>query len=58
MVSALAVDGRAGPDLPAEFRIPERVQPRRDRQSPLPEEWSEGAEPFREIFREIEKLFK
>ena len=33
-------------------------QPRRDRQSPLPEEWSEGAEPLREIIRQLEKLFE
>ena len=58
MVPALAVDGRAGPALPAEFHVPERVQPRRERQSPLPDDWSEGAEPLREIIREIEKLFE
>ena len=58
MVPALALDGRVGPALPAEFHVPERAQPRRERQSPLPEEWSEGAEPLREIIREIEKLFE
>jgi penicillin-binding protein 1A len=58
MASALAVDGRAGPDLPAEFQIPERVQPRKDRESPLPKEWSEGAEPLRKIIIELEKLFE
>jgi penicillin-binding protein 1A len=58
MVSALAVDGRAGPQLPEEFRIPEPVQPRRERESPLPEEWTEGADPLRQVIREIEKLFE
>ena len=58
MVPALALDGRVGPALPAEFHVPERAQPRRERQSPLPDEWSEGAEPLREIIREIEKLFE
>ncbi|NUS99365.1 MAG: penicillin-binding protein [Sphingomonas sp.] len=58
MVSALAVDGRTGPPLPSEFRVPDRVEPRRERQSPLPEEWSKGAEPLREIIREIEKLLQ
>ena len=58
MVSALSVDGRSGPDLPDEFRIPERIEPRRERESPLPEEWSEGAEPLREVIRELEKLFE
>ena len=58
MVSALAVDGRAGPDLPAGFRVPERAQPRRERESPLPEDWSKGAEPLRQIVRELEKFFE
>ena len=58
MVSALAVDGRSGPDLPDEFRIPQRTEPRRNRESPLPEEWSEGAEPLREVIRELERLFE
>ena len=53
MVSALAVDGRAGPPLPVGFRPPEK----REKQSPLPEEWSEDAEPLRQIIRQIERLF-
>ena len=31
--SALAVDGRVGPALPAEFRVPERAQPSRERRA-------------------------
>ena len=58
MVSALAVDGRAGPRLPAEFRIPEKARPERKKESPLPEEWTEGAEPLRQILKELEKLFE
>ena len=58
MVSALAVDGRAGPKLPEEFRVPQRIEPRPERQSPLPKEWTEGAEPLRQLLREIEKLFE
>ena len=58
MVSALAVDGRAGPKLPAEFRIPQRVQPEPKKESPLPREWTEGAEPIRELLKEIEKLLE
>jgi penicillin-binding protein 1A len=58
MVSAVAVDGRAGPPLPGEFKIPEQVRPRKERESPLPEEWSKGAEPLRKVLREIEKLFE
>ena len=55
MVPALAVDGKAGPPLPAGFRIPEKQQP--TKKSPLPEEWSEGAEPLRQIIRKLEQLF-
>ena len=56
MAPALAVDGRAGPPLPGEFRLPER-RPRREQQSPLPREWSEPAEPLRELFEHLEELF-
>ena len=55
MVPALAVDGKAGPPLPAGFRIPEKRQP--TTKSPLPEAWSEGAEPLRQIIRKLEQLF-
>jgi penicillin-binding protein 1A len=58
MVSAVAVDGRAGPPLPGEFKIPEQVKPRRERESPLPEDWTKDAEPLRKVLREIEKLFE
>ena len=58
MVSALAVDGRAGPRLPAEFRIPEKAKPERRKESPLPKEWTEGAEPLRQVLKELEKLFE
>ncbi len=57
LVSALAVDGRAGPQLPGEFQIP-KPAPKHEKQSPLPEEWSKGAEPLRQVIREIEKLFE
>ncbi len=55
MVPAIAVDGRAGPPLPVQFRAPQR---RKARQSPLPEEWTEGAEPFREVIEQIENMFE
>jgi penicillin-binding protein 1A len=58
MVPALAIDGRTGPQLPGEFRIPERTKPRKERESPLPEDWTKDAEPLRKVFREIEKLFE
>jgi penicillin-binding protein 1A len=57
MVPALAVDGRAGPPLPATFNAPQR-QPRPQPKSPLPPEWSERARPLRELFRQVERLFE
>ena len=58
MVSALAVDGRRGPDLPSEFRPPQR--PEREEpdklQSPLPPEWSDATRPLREAARQLEDL--
>jgi penicillin-binding protein 1A len=57
MVSALAIDGRAGPERPGEFQFP-RPGPRHEKQSPLPEEWSKRAEPLRQVIRELEKLFE
>ncbi|MFL6723087.1 MAG: transglycosylase domain-containing protein [Sphingomicrobium sp.] len=53
MGSAIAIDGRRGPPLPAGFRVPER---RQERKSPLPDEWSEGGETLRSIFKAIERL--
>jgi penicillin-binding protein 1A len=51
MTSALAVDRQRGPDLPNEFRSPQRRQapePPKDLQSPLPPEWSDGTKDLRE----------
>jgi penicillin-binding protein 1A len=54
MVSALAIDHRAGPPLPSEFRLPQR-QPRRE--SPLPEDWSDGAKDLRDLADDLANLF-
>lgn len=58
MTSALAVDGRRGPDLPVEFRPPQH--PASDRsgelKSPLPPEWSDATRPLREAARQLEEL--
>ncbi|HEX6604445.1 MAG TPA: transglycosylase domain-containing protein [Sphingomicrobium sp.] len=54
MTSALAVDGRRGPPLPPEFRIPQRKPA--EKKSPLPEEWSDGARPLRDLGKAIEDL--
>ena len=55
MTSALAVDGYRSPDLPREFRAPERREERQ--QSPLPPEWSDGTRRFRALARRLEELF-
>ena len=55
MGSAIAIDGRKGPPLPAGFKVPER-KPRRERQSPLPDDWSEGGETFRAILKMVERI--
>jgi len=57
MVPALSIDGRAGPHLPTEFRVPQRRLPQSEQKSPLPREWSQPSEPLRKIFEELEKLF-
>ena len=41
MVSALAVDGSRGPPLPRDYRRKSLPKPQPERQSPLPEEWSD-----------------
>jgi penicillin-binding protein 1A len=59
MTSALAVDHRRGPDLPSEFRLPQRQpepeQPR-DLKSPLPPEWSDATKRLREVRDALDQL--
>jgi len=55
MAPAIAIDGRRGPPLPAEFRLPQRREPE-ERKSPLPDEWSDGGEAIREIIEAVERL--
>jgi penicillin-binding protein 1A len=55
MVSALAVDGRRGPPLPAEFR--RSPQPRQhELKSPIPPEWSDAAKPLRNLREALQEL--
>jgi len=56
MAPALAIDGRAGPDLPVEFRVP--APERRERQSPLPDDWSNGTRAIRDLFEQIGELIE
>ena len=58
MAPAISVDGRSGPPLPRQFRIPERPRPDREPQSPLPPDWSEPTKGLRELFDELERLFQ
>ena len=55
MTSALAVDGYRGPDLPDDFRLPERRE--EETESPLPEECSDRTKRLRELAERLEKLF-
>jgi len=57
MASAIAIDGRRGPPLPAGFQVPQRREPdRQQRKSPVPDEWSEGGKAIREIIDMVEQL--
>ena len=58
MVSALSVDGRLGPPLPADFRVPERPRPQDRKQSPLPSDWSESTKDLRDIWDALERIFE
>ena len=55
MTSAVAIDGSRGPELPANFRR-QALPDRRDRQSPLPPEWSDGTKRLRELVKSFEDL--
>ena len=55
MASALSIDGRRGPALPYQpRRAPQPDAP--ERQSPLPEAWSEPGRAIEEVFRTLEEL--
>ena len=48
MTSAVSIDRRRGPPLPAEFRVPER-KPAPEKKSPLPEDWSNATKDLRDV---------
>jgi penicillin-binding protein 1A len=62
MVPALAIDRRAGPALPRTFRVPQAPQApqpptrRKEKQSPLPEDWSERTRGLRELVEQLEEI--
>ncbi len=57
MTSALSVDGRAGPPLPRDYRRRSLPVPEREKQSPLPDEWSEPGEAIRRVADILEEIF-
>jgi hypothetical protein len=56
MASALAVDGRRGPPLPRDYRRKSLPKPQPEKQSPLPEEWSEPEQAIRAIADALDEL--
>ena len=60
MSSAVAIDGRRGPPLPAVYRDRPRPELPRPAQnpSPLPEDWSEATRPLREVGRALKKMLE
>jgi penicillin-binding protein 1A len=58
MVSALAIDRRRGPELPAEFRIRPQRQERDEFESSLPPEWSDGTKDLRDLANAVEGLLQ
>jgi len=59
MSSALSIDGRAGPPLPATYRNRPRMEPERPagHPSPLPDDWSDGTRPLRELAKTLQNIF-
>ena len=60
MSSALSIDNRPGPPLPANYRnrpAPQEQAPARH-PSPLPDNWSEGTKPLRDFAREIVNMLE
>jgi len=59
MAPALAVDRRPGPPLPRTFRVPPPQPPqRREKKSPLPEDWSDRTRGLRELVRQLDDMIE
>ena len=58
MISALAVDGARGPDLPRSFNTRPGDVPNEPSQSPLPSSWSDATKDLREFAEELGILEK
>jgi penicillin-binding protein 1A len=61
MSSALSIDHRQGPPLPSGYRSRPAPQPQQDQParhpSPLPDDWSDGTKPLRDLAKAIENIF-
>jgi penicillin-binding protein 1A len=58
MSSALSIDNRQGPPLPANYRnrpAPQEKVPARH-PSPLPDDWSDGTKPLRDLVKTIQEM--
>ena len=59
MSPALAIDGRTSTSLPSDYRVPRRLPPREERQSPLPEDWTlPPPEWIEDVARQVERMFQ
>ena len=56
MASAVSIDHRRGPDLPTEFRVPQR-RPETTRKSPLPDDWSDATKGLRDMADDLGNFF-
>jgi penicillin-binding protein 1A len=56
MTSAIAVDGRRGPPLPRDYRRQSLPRPEPEKESPLPEEWSDPGKAIRAIAETLDEL--
>ena len=56
MASAIAVDGRSGPPLPRDYRRKSLPKPEPEKQSPLPEEWSDPGKAIRAIADTLDEI--
>jgi penicillin-binding protein 1A len=61
MSSALSIDHRLGPPLPSGYRTRRPLQPQQDQParhpSPLPDDWSDGTKPLRDLAKVLENIF-
>ncbi|MGN6496206.1 MAG: hypothetical protein ACTHK5_02555 [Tsuneonella sp.] len=60
MSSALSIDNRPGPPLPAGYRNRPAQQEQLPARhpSPLPDDWSDSTRPLRDLAKMIEKMFR